>query len=57
MKKRNPMMKEKKKKKRDGQKLRLKADSGSFYVVLFMKMPLSYELWKLKIVKMCFQFP
>ena len=57
MKKCNPMMKEKEKKKRYGQKLRLKADSGSFYVVLFMEMSLSYELWKLKTAKICFQFP
>ena len=34
----------KKKKKRDGQKLWLKSDSGSLYVVLFTEMPLSYEL-------------
>ena len=27
------------------------------YVYLITKMPLSYELWKLKIAKMCFQFP
>ena len=57
MKKCNPMMKEKEKKKRYGQKLRLKADSGSFYIVLFMEMSLSYELWKLKTAKICFQFP
>ena len=44
-------------KKNDGQKLRLKADNGSLHVVLFMKMSLSYELWKLKTTKMCFQFP
>ena len=30
---------------------------GSLQVCLFTKMSLSYELWKLKIVKMCFQFP
>ena len=40
----NLVKKEKKKKKRDGQKLWLKSDSGSLYVVLFTKMPLSYEL-------------
>ena len=45
MKKRNPVKKEKKK---DGQKLRLKSDSRSLNVVLFTKMPLIYELWKLK---------
>ena len=30
---------------------------GSFHVCLITKMPLSYELWKLKTIKMCFQFP
>ena len=45
------------KKKRDGQKLRLKSDSESLHVMLFTEMPLSYELWKLKTAKMCFQFP
>ena len=30
---------------------------GSLHVCLITKMPLSYELWKLKTVKMCFQFP
>ena len=44
-------------KKKDGQKLRLKFDSGSLHVVLFTEMPLSYKLWKLKTAKMCFQFP
>ena len=29
---------------------------GSVHVVLFTEMPLSYELWKLKTVKMCFHF-
>ena len=55
MKKRNPVKKEGKK--RDGQKLQLKSNSGSLHVVLFIEMPLSYELCKLKIAKMCFQFP
>ena len=45
------------KKKRDGQKLQLKSDSESLHVMLFTEMPLSYELWKLKTAKMCFQFP
>ena len=27
------------------------------HVCLITKMPLSYELWKLKTAKMCFQFP
>ena len=40
--------------KKKGQKLWLKSDNGSHHVVLFTKMPLSYELWKLKTVKMCF---
>ena len=30
---------------------------GSLHVCLITKMPLSYELWKLKTAKMCFQFP
>ena len=30
---------------------------GTQYVVLIMKMPLKIELWRLKIPKMCFQFP
>ena len=38
------LVKKEKKKKRDGQKLWLKFDSGSLYVVLFTEMPLSYEL-------------
>ena len=36
-----------KKKERDGQKLQLKSDSGFLHVMLFSKMSLSYELWKL----------
>ena len=44
MKKCNPMKKERKKKEKDGQKLWLKADSGSLHVVLFMEMLLSYKL-------------
>ena len=47
----NPM---KKKRKKDGQKLRLKSNNGSLHVVLFTEMLLSYELWKLKTAKMCF---
>ena len=54
MKKSNPV---KEKKKKDGQKLRLKFDSGSLHVVLFMEIPLNYELWKLKTAFGCFQFP
>ena len=44
----------KKKRKKDGQKLRLKSNNGSLHVVLFTEMLLSYELWKLKTAKMCF---
>ena len=44
------------KKKKDGQKLWLKADHGSLHVVLVTEMSLNYELWKLKTAKMC-QFP
>ena len=47
---------EERKKKRDGQKLWLKSDSGSLHVVLFTEMSLSYELWKLKTAFGCFQF-
>ena len=48
--------KEKEKKSQSGQKL------GWYclrvpHVCLITKMPLSYELWKLKTAKMCFQFP
>ena len=32
-------------------------DCGTRYVKLFTEMPLKTELWKLKIDKMCFQFP
>ena len=42
--------KRKKKKSKGGQKLRL----WVFYVCLITILPLSYELWKLKIVKSCF---
>ena len=44
---------EKKKKKRESKV----AAGGSLGVVLFKKMPLKIELWKLKTTKMCFQFP
>ena len=30
---------------------------GSLHICLITKMPLSYELWKWKTAKMCFQFP
>ena len=44
---------EKKKKSKVGQKLRLWVP----YVCLITILPLSYELWKLKTAKSCFQFP
>ena len=44
---------EKEKKKKGGQKLRLWVS----YVCLITILPLSYELWKLKTAKSCFQFP
>ena len=31
--------------------------NGSLRVCLITEMPLKIELWKLKIPKMCFQFP
>ena len=50
--------KEKRKKKgKIGQKLRLSYDQWVHHVCLITKMSLSYELWKLKTTKMCFQFP
>ena len=52
----NLVKKEKKKKKR-WSKVAVEYDSGSLHVVLFTEMPLKTELWKLKTVKMCFQFP
>ena len=45
-----------KKKVKSGQKLRLILFTGP-YVCLITKMSLSYELWKLKTAKSCFQFP
>ena len=47
----NPM-----KKKKRGSKVATNSDRRTHYVVLITKMPLT-ELWKLKIPKMCFQFP
>ena len=44
--------KRKKKKSKGGQKLRL----WILYVCLITILPLSYELWKLKTAKSCFQF-
>ena len=46
----------KKKKKKKGQKLRLALTSGSLYVCLITKISLKTKLWKLKTLKMCFQF-
>ena len=31
--------------------------NGGHHVNIFTEMPLKKELWKLKTVKMCFQFP
>ena len=53
----NQEKKGKKKKVKSGQKLRLGTVCGSPYVCLITILPLSYELWKLKTAKMCFQFP
>ena len=44
--------KKKKKRSKGGQKLRL----WVLYVCLITILPLSYELWKLKTAKSCFQF-
>ena len=52
----NPVKKKKKKKKR-GTKVVADSNRGTQYVVLITEMPLKIELWKLKISKMCFQFP
>ena len=48
--------KKKKKKVKSGQKLRLVTVCGS-PMCLITILSLSYELWKLKTAKMCFQFP
>ena len=53
-----PNPKKKKKKKRvDRSKCATELWLVSPYVCLITKMSLSYELWKLKTAKMCFQFP
>ena len=44
----------KKERKKRWSKVAAESDSESLHVVLFTEMPLSYELWKLKIIKMCF---
>ena len=46
----------KRKRKKRGSKVATNSDRGTHYVVLITEMPLT-ELWKLKIPKMCFQFP
>ena len=51
------MKKERKKKKKRWSQVASMIENGSLHVVLFTEMLLSYELWKLKTVKMCFQFP
>ena len=51
-----PVLKEERKVEKKGKKMVKSWGCGSFHVCLFMKMPLSYELQKLKIAKMCFQF-
>ena len=48
--------KEKKKETVSGVELTIQCNR-SHHVCLITKMPLSYELWKLKTAKMCFQFP
>ena len=67
----NPVKKKKKKKKKQTvkktepvrkkkkKKVGWSKDAAEWvpHVCLITKMPLSYELWKLKIDKRCFQFP
>ena len=48
--------KEKEKKEDEETKLVEPSIHGTQYVVLIKKMPLKIELWKLKTLKMCFQF-
>ena len=48
--------KEKKKETVSGVELTIQCNR-SHHVCLITKMSLSYELWKLKTAKMCFQFP
>ena len=50
---RQPRKRKRKKKSKGGQKLRLWVP----YVCLITILSLSYELWKLKTAKSCFQFP
>ena len=51
-----PNLVKKRKRKKRGSKVATNSDRRTHYVVLITKMPLT-ELWKLKIPKMCFQFP
>ena len=51
-----PNLVKKRKRKKRGSKVATNSDRGTHYVVLITEMPLT-ELWKLKIPKMCFQFP
>ena len=44
----------KKERKKRWSKVAAESDSRSLHVVLFTEMPLSYKLWKLKTIKMCF---
>ena len=49
--------KKKRKEKKRGSKVAAESDSGTRYMMLFTKMPLKTELWKLKTHFMYFQFP
>ena len=51
-----PNLVKKRKRKKRGSKVATNSDRGTHYVVVITEMPLT-ELWKLKIPKMCFQFP
>ena len=53
---RRPVLKEERKVEKKGGKMVKSCGCGSLHVCFFTEMPLCYELWKLKIVKMCFQF-
>ena len=53
----NPGKEKKRKEKKKSQKVVKSCGCRSLHVCLFTKMPLSYELWKLKTAFSCFQFP
>ena len=55
----NSQPKEERKKKKKSQRSKVAAEYCLWvpYVCLITILPLSYELWKLKTAKMCFQFP